>query len=206
MPLFGRKKHAPIHFHKKDMPKGLWTKCPQCNEIVYTRDIQKGLGVCPKCTFHFRMSCNERLHLLIEENSWMEWDAELTSSDPLQFTGLNSYKSKLEENQKKSNLKEAIICGKGDIGSFTVALGIMDFSFLGGSMGSVVGEKVTCLIEMATTKRMPLIIVSTSGGARMYEGLFSLMQMAKTSAALSFHTKASLPYISVFNELFFRLM
>lgn len=197
MRLFGRKRYASINVRKKDMPGGLWVKCPQCNEIVYTHDIEVGKGVCPKCSFHFQMKWHERLQLLAEENSFNEWDADLTSGDPLMFTGKISYAAKLEESRQKSNMKEAIVCGQALVGPFTIAIGIMDFNFLAGSMGSVVGEKVTRLFERATAEKMPVIIVCASGGARMYEGMFSLMQMAKTSAAVARHTTNGLPYISV---------
>lgn len=172
-------------------------KCPDCNEIVYSHDIDAAKKVCPKCSYHFQMKCSERLAMLVEEDSFEEWDNNLISDDPLQFTGKISYARKLEESRKKTGLKEAVICGRAMIGRFEVAIGVMDFNFLGGSMGSVVGEKVTRLIERATTSGLPLIIVSASGGARMYEGMFSLMQMAKTSGAVARHSSAGLPYISI---------
>ena len=197
MRLFGKRKYTSINARKKDLPGGLWVKCRQCNEIVYKREIEDGKGVCPKCSFHFQMKWNERLNLLVEKNSFTERDADLVSSDPLQFTGQSSYASKLKESQERTNLKEAIVCGQAMIGPFKVALGIMDFNFLGGSMGCVVGEKVSRLVERGTAGRTPIIIVSASGGARMYEGMFSLMQMVKTSAALARHANAGLPYISV---------
>lgn len=197
MRIFGRKRYEPVNARKKDMPAGLWLKCSQCNEIVYTQDVKRTNGVCPKCSFHFQMKCEERLNMLTEQDSFVEWDANLLSGDPLQFVGKTSYAGKLEECQTKTNLKDAIVCGSAMIGPFHVAIGAMDFAFLGGSMGSVVGEKVTRLAERATAKRLPLIIISASGGARMYEGGFSLMQMAKTSAAIARHSSQNLPYISI---------
>lgn len=197
MRLFGRKKYTSITVRKKDLPAGLWMKCPGCNEIVYKQQIITENNVCPKCFYHFKMTWKERLELLVEPNSFTEWDANLISCDPLQFSGQSSYQSKLEENRKKTNLNEAVVCGKAMIGSFEVAVGIMDFNFLGGSMGSVVGEKITRLIERATAAKMPVIIICSSGGARMYEGMFSLMQMVKTSAAIARHSNAGLLYISV---------
>ena len=200
MRLFSRKKYTSIKVHKKDLPGGLWVKCPSCQEIVYKHEIESGRGVCPKCSYHFRISWKERVALLTEEGSFVEWDADLSSADPLQFKGQVSYTAKLEESTKKSGLKDAVVCGKGQMGPFAVALGIMEITFIGGSMGSVVGEKVTRLIERATEERLPVIILSATGGARMYEGLFSLMQMAKTSAALARHAVAGLPFISVLTD------
>jgi len=197
MRLFDRKKYTSIKVRKKDLPSGLWVKCPDCNEIVYKHEIEEGNGVCPKCAFHFQISSQERLALLINANTFQEWDADLASADPLQFTGQVSYAAKLVENRKKSALKDAVLCGQGQMGPFTIALGIMDFIFLGGSMGSVVGEKVARLFERALAARLPVIVVIATGGARMYEGLFSLMQMAKTSAAVARHGQAGLPFISV---------
>lgn len=197
MRLFSRKKYTSIKVRKKTLPDGLWVKCPECQEIVYKHEIESGHGVCPKCAHHFSITWQERLALLTEEGSFEEWDANLVSVDPLQFQGQVSYTAKLAESRKKSGLKDAIVCGQARIGPFAVALGIMDFRFLGGSMGSVVGEKVTRLVERATAQKIPVVIISATGGARMYEGLYSLMQMAKTSAALARHAAANLPYISI---------
>jgi acetyl-CoA carboxylase carboxyl transferase subunit beta len=182
---------------KRDIPEGLWTKCPKCDAMVFDKELDENLKVCPKCQHHFSLGARERIHSLVETCSFEEMDPDLTSVDVLQFTGVASYKEKLEAYQKSTNLKDAVITGVGKIEDFRVALGVMDFSFLGGSMGSVVGEKLTRLIEIGTEKELPVIIVSTSGGARMYEGMFSLMQMAKTCAALAYHAKAKLPYMSV---------
>ncbi|MEI7731016.1 MAG: acetyl-CoA carboxylase, carboxyltransferase subunit beta [Verrucomicrobiota bacterium] len=182
---------------KRDIPEGLWTKCPKCETLIYDKELDNNLKVCPKCSYHFPIGSRERIHSLVETCSFEEMDAEMTSVDILQFTGASSYASKLISNTQSSGLKDAVITGIGRMGSFRVALGVMDFNFLGGSMGSVVGEKLTRLIEAATDKGLPLIIISTSGGARMYEGMFSLMQMAKTSGALAYHAKARLPYVSV---------
>ncbi len=182
---------------KRDIPEGLWTKCKQCSTMIYDKELDENLKVCPKCNFHFSISARERLHSLVETCSFEEMNAEMISVDVLQFTGTAAYTTKLEEYQKSTGLKDAVITGVGKIGEHRVALGVMDFSFLGGSMGSVVGEKLTRLIEAGTSKNLPVIIFSTSGGARMYEGMFSLMQMAKTCAALAYHAKQKLPYISV---------
>jgi acetyl-CoA carboxylase carboxyl transferase subunit beta len=181
---------------KRDIPEGLWVKCPTCQVMVFDKELDENLKVCGKCEHHFRIGARERIHSLVETCSFEEMDADMTSVDVLQFTGVASYQSKLDAYQK-SGQKDAVITGIGKIGPFRVGLGVMDFSFLGGSMGSVVGEKLTRLIEAATDKALPLIIVSTSGGARMYEGMFSLMQMAKTCAALAYHARARLPYLSI---------
>jgi len=182
---------------KRDIPEGLWTKCLKCATMVFDKELDENLKVCPHCQYHFPIGARERIHSLVETCSFEEMDAEMTSVDVLQFTGVASYKEKLEAYQKTTGLKDAVITGIGKIGEFRVALGVMDFAFLGGSMGSVVGEKLTRLIEAATEKGLPVIIISTSGGARMYEGMFSLMQMAKTCAALAYHGKSKLPYLSV---------
>ena len=182
---------------KKDIPEGLWIKCDKCGHMIYDKELDENLKVCPRCEHHFPIVARERIHSLVETCSFEEMNADMVSVDVLKFTGVASYISKLEAYQKSTGLKDAIITGIGRMGSHRVALGVMDFSFLGGSMGSVVGEKITRLIERATEKELPLIIISTSGGARMYEGMFSLMQMAKTSGALAYHAKARLPYLSV---------
>jgi acetyl-CoA carboxylase carboxyl transferase subunit beta len=182
---------------KKEIPEGLWTKCPKCGTMVFDKELDENLKVCPQCQFHFPIGARERIHSLVETCTFEEMDADMTSVDVLSFTGVASYTTKLGEYQKSTGLKDAVITGLCNIGEHRLALGVMDFSFLGGSMGSVVGEKLARLIERATEKGLPIVIVSTSGGARMYEGMFSLMQMAKTCAALAYHAKARLPYISV---------
>jgi acetyl-CoA carboxylase carboxyl transferase subunit beta len=182
---------------KREIPEGLWTKCPKCASMVFDKELDENLKVCTHCQHHFPIGSRERIHSLVETCTFEEMDADMTSVDVLSFTGVASYISKLAEYQKSTGLKDAVVTGIGKLGDHRVALGVMDFSFLGGSMGSVVGEKLARLIERATEKELPLIIISTSGGARMYEGMFSLMQMAKTCAALAYHGKARLPYISV---------
>ena len=182
---------------KKNIPKGLWTKCGKCSELIFDKDLEENLKTCTSCGFHFPISARARLASLIDEDSFQEMDAGMASVDVLKFTGVASYPSKLERYQGKTGESDAVITGLCQMGSHKVALGIMDFSFLGGSMGSVVGEKLTRLIEAGTKNKIPVVIVSTSGGARMYEGMFSLMQMAKTCGALAYHAEAKLPYISV---------
>jgi acetyl-CoA carboxylase carboxyl transferase subunit beta len=193
-------KMASSKSKKRDIPEGLWTKCPKCASMIYDKELDANLKVCPKCQHHFPITARERIHDLVETCSFEEIDATMDSVDVLQFTGPTAYSKKLEEHKKKTNLKDAVCTGIGKIGTHRVALGVMDFSFLGGSMGSVVGEKLTRLIEAATDRGVPVIIVSTSGGARMYEGMFSLMQMAKTCGALAYHAKNKLPYISVLTD------
>src|SRR5437667_6613170 len=185
---------------KRDIPEGLWTKCPKCSTMIFDKELDDNLKVCGKCGQHFSIGARERINALVETCSFEEMDAEMSSVDVLKFTGVAAYTDKLQEYQKKTKLKDAVTTGIGTVEGHRVALGVMDFDFLGGSMGSVVGEKLTRLIEAATEKGLPLIIVSTSGGARMYEGMFSLMQMAKTCGALAYHAKARLPYISVLTD------
>jgi len=182
---------------KKEIPEGLWTKCPKCSEMIYDSELDKNLKVCLKCSHHFPISARERIHGLVETCSFEEMEPTMTSIDVLRFTGVATYKSKLDAYQRSTGQKDAVITGIGKIESHRVGLGVMDFGFLGGSMGSVVGEKLTRLVEASTDKGLPVIIISTSGGARMYEGMFSLMQMAKTCAALAYHASAKLPFISV---------
>jgi acetyl-CoA carboxylase carboxyl transferase subunit beta len=195
---FAKKPKLPSRKSKKrDIPEGLWTKCPKCETMVFDKELDDSLKVCPRCQHHFPIGARERINSLVETCTFEEMDASMTSVDMLSFTGVASYTSKLEDYQKSTGLKDAVLTGICKIGEHRAALGVMDFGFLGGSMGSVVGEKLTRLVEKATEKTLPLIIISTSGGARMYEGMFSLMQMAKTCAALAYHAKARLPYLSV---------
>ena len=168
--------------------------------MIYDKELDANIKVCPKCQFHFPIGARERIHAMVETCSFEESDATMESVDVLKFTGASSYSDKLEQHKKVTSLKDAVCTGIGRIGKYRVALGVMDFRFLGGSMGSVVGERLTRLIEAATDKGLPVIIVATSGGARMYEGMFSLMQMAKTCAALAYHAKAKLPYLSVLTD------
>ena len=182
---------------KKNIPKGLWTKCGKCAALIFDKDLDENLKTCPSCGFHFPISARLRLASLINEKTFKELDAGMTSVDVLEFTGVESYSSKLEKYKEKTGEADAVITGLCKMGEHKIAIGIMDFSFLGGSMGSVVGEKLTRMIEIGTKNEIPVIIISTSGGARMYEGMFSLMQMAKTCGALAYHAEANLPYISV---------
>lgn len=199
MALFGsnRKNYSIITVKKREVPDGLWMKCPSCGEIIYREEVTANLEVCTKCDHHFTLSRQARIDLLSDKGTFTEWAAGIRSVDTLGFTGQQSYIDKLEANQKKSGWDEAVTVGGCTLNGRAIGLGVMDFSFLGASMGSVVGERVTCLIERCTEEQRPVLIACASGGARMYEGLLSLMQMAKTSAALARHAKAGLPYIPI---------
>ncbi len=203
MSWFSRRKAPKPQAESSDrlqMPDDIWTKCPGCSSILYTKDLRRTFGVCPKCNYHFRLSADQRIPILTDRHSFVEMDAELRTSDPLNFKDSKRYKERLRRAEKKSSYSEAVVTGRARILDIPVMLGVFDFSFLGGSMGSVVGEKLTRMIEHGINERRPVIIVSASGGARMQEGIFSLMQMAKVSAALSRLGKAGLPYISVLTD------
>lgn len=195
-----KKSKEPKSTKKIKIPEGLWVKCDNCREIIYRKEIDKNLKVCPKCNYHFRISAQERLGLLVDKDTFEEINRDVTSGDPLGFEDTISYKERIKENQKKSGLKEAVITGEARIKGYPVIIAIMDFSFLGGSMGSAVGEKIVRAAETAHNKRIPLITVASSGGARMQEGIFSLMQMAKTSAAIARLKEAGVPFISILSD------
>ncbi|MCK4401918.1 acetyl-CoA carboxylase carboxyltransferase subunit beta [bacterium] len=202
MAWFGKRKYTVLPATKKrDIPDGLWTKCPGCGEIIYNKNLNKNLSVCPKCEFHNRITVRERITQLIDRNTFIEYDKNMQSLDPLNFKSYKNYKDKIAQEQKKTGLKEAAVYGEGDIGDFHVSIALTDYRFIMGSMGSVVGEKVTRAVELAMDKKIPFISVSGSGGgARMYEGIFSLMQMAKTSAAVSRLSDKKIPFISVITD------
>lgn len=200
MPLFGNEPKYRIFklAKRKSIPEGLWTKCSDCGEIIFNKKLEENLKVCPNCDYHFTLNAYERIKILLDSGSFQESSENLVSSDPLNFSGPKTYKDKLKADQTATNMKSAAVVGKGSIGGHKIMCCVTDSRFIMGSMGSVVGEKITRITEKATQTQLPLIIVSGSGGgARMYEGLFSLMQMAKTSAALARHHKAGLLYISV---------
>jgi acetyl-CoA carboxylase carboxyl transferase subunit beta len=198
MVLFGKPKYTLVKIKKREIPEGLWTKCAECGQAIYKKSLEENLKVCSKCQYHFTMTASERLGMLADEGTFKEFDVNLRSMDPLEFKGIKSYKQKLAEDQKATNLKEAVLTGSCGIFGKKAMVVVTDSRFIMGSMGSVVGEKVTRAIEMSIEKKLPLIIVSGSGGgARMYEGILSLMQMAKTSAALKKHHDAKLLYVSV---------
>jgi len=181
----------------REMPEGLWTKCPDCGEVIHNLSLAENLRVCPKCAHHFTLGSRERIASLVDPDSFEETDAALTSVDSLEFKGVATYADRLVSYKEKTGLVDAIITGTARIDGRPLGLGVMDFSFLAATMGSVVGEKVTRIIEHSTKHKMPVVLVCASGGARMYEGMLSLMQMAKTSGALALHAKAKLPYIAV---------
>jgi len=196
--LFGKPKYTIVRLKKKEIPDGLWTKCEECSETLYNKTLEENNRVCPKCNYHFGLTAYERINLLFDKDTFSEFDKDMVSVDPLDFKGPKTYKEKLKLDQEATGLKDAVISGKGEINSRQAIIAVTDSRFIMGSMGSVVGEKITRAIEYATKNKLPVIIVSGSGGgARMYEGMYSLMQMAKTCAALSYHHKASLAYISV---------
>ena len=182
---------------KKVTTEGLWTKCPVSGEIVFNKDLEANLMVVPKSGYHFPIGCRERIKSMVDEGSFEEFDAGVKSADPLKFVDSAAYPDRLKRYEKESGLVEAVICGLGRIDGMEVSLAVMDFRFCGGAMGAAVGEKITRAIERALKKKAPCIIVSSSGGARMQEGIFSLMQMAKTSAALGRLAAAKLPFISI---------
>lgn len=182
------------------VPEGLWTKCVSCGETIYTKDIESNLNVCPKCNHHYRVSSKKRLEILLDEGSFTEFDAGVVSVDFLDFKDSKSYQDRIDAALSKGGSKDAIVCGAGRIEGTPVQICVFDFSFMGGSMGSVVGEKITRAIERALSDRTPCIIVSASGGARMQESILSLMQMAKTSAALAKLREAGLPFVSILTD------
>ncbi len=183
---------------KKSVPAGLWTKCPSCQHVIFNKSLRENFSVCAKCHYHFIIGAHERIQQLLDSKSFKEFYGDLESRDPLRFEGVKSYLDKIRQDQKRTGLKEACLVGEGLLAGHPVAFGVTDSRFIMGSMGSVVGEKITRLVEHALEKKIPLIIISGSGGgARMYEGALSLMQMAKTCAALARFQKSRHPYLSV---------
>ncbi|HOQ16596.1 MAG TPA: acetyl-CoA carboxylase, carboxyltransferase subunit beta [Defluviitaleaceae bacterium] len=180
-----------------NIPDGMWVKCNSCEQIIYKKDIEENNRLCPNCGFHFRMSAKERIKLIVDEGTFIELDKDLTTLNPLDFP---QYEEKIRQQEEKSGIKEAVITGTGRIYGEEAVIAVMDSFFLMGSMGSVVGEKITRAVEEATERRLPLIIFCASGGARMQEGIFSLMQMAKTAGAIARHDEAGLLYISVLTD------
>jgi acetyl-CoA carboxylase carboxyl transferase subunit beta len=197
MRFFSRDKpKIKIQTSKSDGYSG-WLKCPHCKELIHTNELERNRNCCSKCDYHYRLSASQRLDLIADTSSFKELFDNITTADPLNFTDSEPYVSRIAAAKKKSGIEEAAIVGTCTIEGKNTAIGIMDFSFMGGSMGSVVGERLTCIIEYATEMRLPLVIVASSGGARMQESTLSLMQMAKTSAALAKLGEARLPYISI---------
>ena len=185
---------------KVTFPDGMWIKCPGCSETLLSKDLEANLQVCPKCGNHFRISARKRLEALLDGGVWQEFDADVTSVDFLQFKDAKSYQERIDAALAKGGSKDAVICVEGAIEELPVQVSCFDFSFMGGSMGSVVGEKITRSIERGLQKRQPVIIISASGGARMQESILSLMQMAKTSAALAKLKRAGIPFVSLLTD------
>ena len=195
--LYRKPKPVDAKPRKRAIPEGLWTKCRGCGELLFDKDLDANLKVCMHCGHHFPLGARVRIQSIVEAESFEEMNADMASVDVL---GFPDYPEKLAASQRKTGLKDAVLTGVGMLESYRIALGVMDFSFNGGSMGSVVGEKIARLIERATKERLPVVIFSSSGGARMYEGMFSLMQMAKTCGALAYHAKEKLVFISVLTD------
>ena len=198
MAFFSKPKYSKVVVKSREgVPKGVFTKCPETGDMVFAKELKKNLMVVPSSGYHFPLSAPDRIDSLLDRGSFVECDDNLSSLDPLNFKGLAAYKDKLVQNRKKTSLEDAVISGIGKMNGQWVSIAVMDFRFLGGSMGSVVGEKITRAIERGLEYAMPVVVVSASGGARMYEGILSLMQMAKTSAALSRLADAKIPYFSI---------
>ncbi len=185
---------------KVTVPEGLWIKCNNCSEIIYSKEIDRNLKVCPKCEYHFRITARERIDLLVDPGTFKEFDSQVHSEDPLQFKDSQKYRDRIKAAVKKTGLTDAVISGTSTLDGIPVVLTVFDFFFMGGSMGSVVGEKITRAVEKAVELKCGIVIISSSGGARMQEGALSLMQMAKTSAALARLRREGLPFISVLTD------
>jgi acetyl-CoA carboxylase carboxyl transferase subunit beta len=194
-----RKPIEPQANKESRVPEGLWVKCPSCSEVIYNKDLAATIHVCPKCAHHFRIGAAERLRMLFD-GTWQEYDRDLQSTDPLAFVDTKPYRKRLDATIAATGMKDAVICATGQIDGIETSVAAMEYTFIGGSMGVVVGEKITRAIERGIDRRLPVVIVSSSGGARMMEGALSLMQMAKISAALARLDRARLPYVSVLTD------
>jgi acetyl-CoA carboxylase carboxyl transferase subunit beta len=197
MALFGKPQYSTVTVKKKDIPKDLWTKCPKTGEIIYNRVLKENLMVVPNSGYHFPLKARDRIASMLDEGTFEEMDVGVHSLDPLEFNATSSYPEKLKQNQDKTKETDTVISGMGEMGGMPVSMTVMDFRFMAASLGSAAGEKITRAIERGIEKSCPVIIVSASGGARMQEGILSLMQLAKTSAALARLSKAGLPYFSI---------
>lgn len=197
MEWFKKTKPGLVSQPKKEIPDGLWTKCSSCAEIIYTKSLEEALWVCPSCEFHFRIPSKKYVQLLLDDGHLEEFDQNLSSVDPLEFRDSKRYPDRVKAAQQKTGRNDAVIAGLGKVNQIPISFAIMDFAFIGGSMGSVVGEKIARTIERAMEHNIPVVVVSCSGGARMQEGILSLMQMAKTSALLAKLAEMRLPYISI---------
>ena len=197
---FKKEKTPKEAVERTTIPEGLWLKCDECKEIVYRKEVEQNLNVCPKCGYHFRLSARERFALLFDDDQYKEFAGNIKSSDPLEFRDTKRYKDRLKVYESRVGPGDAVLCAEGRLEGMPVVICAMEYAFMGGSMGSVVGEKITLAIERAIDKKQPVLIVSCSGGARMQEGILSLMQMAKISAALSRLAEAKLAYISILTD------
>jgi acetyl-CoA carboxylase carboxyl transferase subunit beta len=193
-------KVAPAGDQRAPIPEGLWVKCASCKEIIYRKEVAARANVCPKCNYHFRIGARERLAALFDNGIYEELDASLAATDPLRFKDTKPYKDRLQEYRKRTKLEDAVINARGRMGGHSLFMSVMEYAFMGGSMGSVVGEKIARNVERAIERRVPLIVISASGGARMQEGALSLMQMAKISSLLAQLDDAGLPYISILTD------
>ncbi|MGJ8649192.1 MAG: acetyl-CoA carboxylase, carboxyltransferase subunit beta [Opitutaceae bacterium] len=197
MALFGKPQYSTVTVKKKDIPKDLWTKCPKTGEIIYNRVLKENLMVVPSSGYHFPLKARDRIASMLDEGTFEEMDMGVSSLDPLEFNATSSYPEKLKQNQAKTKETDTVISGVGTMGGVRVSIAVMDFRFMAASLGSAAGEKLTRTIERGTAEKIPVIIVSASGGARMQEGILSLMQLAKTSAALARLSEAGMPYFSI---------
>ncbi|MEM8867487.1 MAG: acetyl-CoA carboxylase, carboxyltransferase subunit beta [Verrucomicrobiota bacterium] len=197
MALFGKPQYSTVTVKKKDIPKDLWTKCPKTGEIIYNRALKENLMVVPNSGYHFPLDARSRIESMLDQGSFEEMDKGVSSLDPLEFNATSSYPAKLKANQAKTKETDSVINGVGTMGGMPVSIAVMDFRFMAASLGSAAGEKITRAIECGIERKIPVIIVSASGGARMQEGILSLMQLAKTSAALARLSEAGLPYFSI---------
>ena len=197
MALFGKPQYSTVTVKKKDIPKDLWTKCPKTGEIIYNRVLKENLMVVPNSGYHFPLKARDRIASMLDEGTFKEMDMGVYSLDPLEFNATSSYPEKLKQNQEKTKETDTVISGMGEMGGMPLSIAVMDFRFMAASLGSAAGEKITRAIERGVEKSCPVIIVSASGGARMQEGILSLMQLAKTSAALARLSEAGLPYFSI---------
>ncbi len=197
MEWFKKAKEGLVSQRRKEIPDGIWVKCDSCGEIIYRKELEKSLWVCSKCDYHFRIKSRDYMNLVLDGGELVEYDENLEATDPLEFKDSKKYPDRIKDSQRKTNLNDAIVAGIGKVNGREVSFAVMDFGFIGGSMGSVVGEKVARAIERALDRRIPLVIVSCSGGARMQEGILSLMQMAKTSALLARLYDHKIPFVSV---------
>ena len=197
MALFGKPQYSTVTVKKKDIPKDLWTKCPKTGEIIYNRVLKENLMVVPNSGYHFPLKARDRIASMLDEGTFKEMDMGVYSLDPLEFNATSSYPEKLKQNQEKTKETDTVISGMGEMGGMPLSIAVMDFRFMAASLGSAAGEKITRAIERGVEKSCPVIIVSASGGARMQEGILSLMQLAKTSAALARLSESGLPYFSI---------